>query len=64
MRRSIVLIGPSGVGKTTVGRLLGDQLGMTFLDLDDLRDRYYEDFGQSPGAVVRRLARIINVQRP
>ena len=45
MRQSIVLIGPSGVGKTTVGRLLGDHLGMTFLDLDDLRDRYYEDFG-------------------
>lgn len=45
MRQSIVLIGPSGVGKTTVGKLLGNHLGMTFLDLDDLRERYYDDFG-------------------
>lgn len=45
MRQSIVLIGPSGVGKTTVGMLLSDHLGMSFLDLDDLRARYYDDFG-------------------
>lgn len=30
-----VLMGVSGAGKTTVGRLLADKLGWTFLDADD-----------------------------
>jgi shikimate kinase len=32
----VVLIGPMGVGKTTVGRLVADLLGLTFLDVDDV----------------------------
>lgn len=31
---NIFLIGPAGVGKTTVGRLLATQLGLHFLDTD------------------------------
>jgi shikimate kinase len=33
--RRIVLIGLMGAGKTTVGRLLADRLGWSFLDLDE-----------------------------
>ena len=32
--RHIVLIGPMGVGKTTLGRLLADQLSLEFRDSD------------------------------
>jgi len=31
----VVLVGPMGVGKTTVGRLLADRLGVPFRDTDD-----------------------------
>jgi shikimate kinase len=31
---AVVLVGPSGAGKTTVGRLLADRLGVSFLDTD------------------------------
>ncbi len=32
--RNIFLIGPMGAGKTTVGKMLAEQLGLTFLDTD------------------------------
>lgn len=32
--RNIFLIGPAGAGKTTVGKLLAEQLGLQFLDTD------------------------------
>lgn len=36
MTSHIVLIGPRGSGKTTVGQYLADQFGRAFVDLDDL----------------------------
>lgn len=32
--RNLFLIGPAGAGKTTVGKLLAEQLGLQFLDTD------------------------------
>ena len=43
----VVLTGPAGVGKTTVGRLLAQALGWRFLDADALH----------PAANVERMAR-------
>jgi shikimate kinase len=34
--RAIMLIGPRGCGKTTVGRALSERLGLRFVDLDDV----------------------------
>lgn len=36
----IVMVGLMGVGKSTVGRLLADRLGLPFTDNDDLLDRH------------------------
>jgi len=47
---SIVLIGPSASGKSTVGRLVANRLGWTFVDLDDLRSAWYPEFGIDPEA--------------
>jgi shikimate kinase len=32
----VVLVGPPGAGKSTVGRLLADRIGVDFTDVDDL----------------------------
>ena len=34
MRNNIIIIGITGVGKTTVGKILADKLNKTFIDLD------------------------------
>jgi gluconokinase len=36
MRSSVVVMGATGVGKSTVGRALAEQLGAPFADADDL----------------------------
>ncbi len=41
MQQTIILTGPVGVGKTTVGRLTAELLNMPFVDLDEQRERLY-----------------------
>jgi len=45
MNSSIILIGPIGVGKTTVGRLLAESLGSPLCSVDDVRSGYYGKVG-------------------
>lgn len=42
---NVILIGPSGAGKTTLAKLLGAALGVPSLDLDKLRNAYYAEIG-------------------
>lgn len=45
---SIVLIGPTGVGKSAVGKALANDLGWPLIELDDLRSTWYPEFGLDP----------------
>lgn len=45
---SIVLIGPTGVGKSAVGEELAGLLGWQLVELDDLRAAWYPEFGLDP----------------
>ncbi len=48
MNASMILIGPSKAGKTTLSKLLAEKLGWPALDLDDLRWDYYAEIGYDP----------------
>lgn len=48
MPSNIILIGPVRAGKTTVGRLLAEKLGVPDIVLDDLRWQYYKEAGYDP----------------
>ena len=53
-RLEIVLIGPTAVGKTTVGRCVAERLGEPLASMDAHRDRYYAELGFDPD-LARRL---------
>jgi shikimate kinase len=44
---TVILIGPVGTGKSTIGRLLAERLGRPQASLDEHRWRYYEEIGFS-----------------
>jgi shikimate kinase len=45
MKSTIILIGPLGAGKTTVGQLLAEQLDMPLCSVDHVRGAYYQNVG-------------------
>jgi shikimate kinase len=45
MISDIILIGPIGAGKSTVGSLLSARLNLPQCSMDDLRKSYYEEIG-------------------
>lgn len=53
MFSDIILIGPFGVGKTTLGRLLAEKLGLPQVSLDDVCYDYYQEIGWSGQEALR-----------
>lgn len=45
MESNIILIGPMGAGKSTIGELLANQLGIPQCSMDELRWDYYQEIG-------------------
>jgi len=67
--RNVILVGPMGAGKSTIGRALADELGVVFHDSDDLVEERSgasiswifdvegeEGFRERESAVIRDLA--------
>lgn len=52
----IVLVGPAATGKTTLGALVAAQLGLAFVDIDEIGDDYYAEVGWSIDRLVDRIA--------
>lgn len=45
MNSEIILIGPIGAGKSTVGKLLAEKLNIPQIEVDELRAKYYREIG-------------------
>ena len=45
MTTDIILIGPIGAGKSTVGSLLATRLGLSQCSMDEYRWGYYKEIG-------------------
>ncbi len=45
MRNEIILIGPVGVGKTALGKLLAEKLGIPKVSMDDVLFNYFREVG-------------------
>ena len=45
MNSNIILIGPVGAGKSTQGKLVAEALNMQSISLDEIADKYYEEYG-------------------
>lgn len=53
MPSDIILIGPKGAGKTTIGKLLAGRLGLPQCSMDDLRFNYYKEIGYDEDLAAR-----------
>ncbi|UUV18111.1 hypothetical protein NRK67_12535 [Fusobacteria bacterium ZRK30] len=45
MKKDIILIGPVGAGKSTIGKLLSEKLDIPQASLDDIRWKIYKGSG-------------------
>ena len=45
MHSEIILIGPIGAGKSTIGKLLSEKLQIPQIEMDELRSKYYKEIG-------------------
>lgn len=52
----LVLLGPAATCKSTLGELVAGLLGVAFVDLDAVADRYYPEVGWSVDRLVERIA--------
>lgn len=52
--RTLVLIGPAAVGKSTVGEQLGALLCVPFVDLDEVAAPYYDECDAPVAALIER----------
>lgn len=57
-REEIVLLGPQGAGKSTLGRLLASRLGVPWVEMDAVCRRYYEELGYDPATAWRERERL------
>ncbi|MBP2339803.1 hypothetical protein JOF41_005981 [Saccharothrix coeruleofusca] len=55
MKPWMVLIGPAGAGKTTIGEAVAEVTGRPFVDLDAVAAPYYAEVGWSIEKLVRRI---------
>lgn len=53
---TIILIGPLGAGKSTVGRLLAEKLGLPYCAVDAVRGAYYQKVGYDETAAAQIIA--------
>ena len=56
MNTSVILIGPVGAGKSTVAKMLSQQLGLAHVSLDEVRHRFHAETDYDED-VVKRLRR-------
>jgi shikimate kinase len=52
----VILIGPIGAGKSTLGTLIGAALGLPQVSLDDIRFSYYQEIGYDEAIAKQRYA--------
>ena len=53
---NVILIGPIGAGKSTLGKLIAAALGVPQISLDDIRFNYYREIGYNDAVAKLRYA--------
>jgi shikimate kinase len=52
----VILIGPIGAGRSTLGKLVAAALGIPQVSMDDIRFRYYQEIGYDESIAKQRYA--------